>query len=137
VNFFFDNNLAPKLAHGLNQMVEPDHHVTHLKDRFPGNTEDAVWMHALAGEHDLVIVTADVRIRRNPHEIKAWLEAGHTIFFLKPGWTDLTFWEQANKFTKCFPDLMRHSVLSKLQPSWLVSTEKLSCFDFTNGDTKV
>jgi hypothetical protein len=32
-----------------------------------------------------------VRISRNPHEVRAWKEAGHTIFFLKPGWTDLTF----------------------------------------------
>jgi predicted nuclease of predicted toxin-antitoxin system len=65
LKFFFDNNLAPKLAHGLNQMVEPDHHVVHLKDKFAADTEDAVWMQGLAHEHDLVIVTADVRIRRN------------------------------------------------------------------------
>ena len=24
MNFFFDNNLAPKLAHGLNQLVAPE-----------------------------------------------------------------------------------------------------------------
>jgi predicted nuclease of predicted toxin-antitoxin system len=61
VEFFFDNNLAPKLAHGFNQMVEPEHHFLHLKDKFPGNTEDVVWMQALANERDLVIVTADVQ----------------------------------------------------------------------------
>lgn len=106
MKFFFDNNLAAKLAHGLNQMVEPDHHVFHLRDKFPANAEDVVWMKALAGEEDWVIITADVRISRNPHEIRAWKEAGHTIFFLKPGWTDLTFWEQANKFTRCFPQII-------------------------------
>ena len=109
MKFFCDNNLAPKLAHGLNQMVEPEHHVFHLKDKFPGNTEDVVWMQALANERDLVIVTADVHISRNPHEVQAWLAAGHTIFFLKPGWTDLGFWEQANKFTKCFPALIKEA----------------------------
>ena len=80
MNFFFDNNLAPKLAHGLDQMAQPDHRVVHLKDRFPGNTEDVVWMQALANELDLVIVTADVRIRRNPHEVKAWVAAGTRFF---------------------------------------------------------
>ena len=59
MKFFFDNHLAPKLAHGLNQMVEPEHRVVHLKDDFPGNTEDVVWMQALAKEANLVIVTAD------------------------------------------------------------------------------
>jgi hypothetical protein len=107
--FFFDNNLAPKLAHGLSQMVEPEHHVVHLKDRFPGNVEDEVWMRSLAKEAELVIVTADLRISRNPHEVQAWKEAGHTIFFLNPGWTDLTFWEQANKFTKCFPEIIKQA----------------------------
>jgi len=106
VKFFFDNHLAPKLAHGLNQMVEPEHRVVHLKDQFPGNTEDAVWMKELARETDLVIVTADIRINRNPHEVLAWKHAGHTIFFLKPGWVNLPFWDQANKFTKCFPELI-------------------------------
>ena len=102
-------------------MAEPEHHVIHLKDRFPGNTEDVVWMRALANEPDLVIVTADVRIRRNPHEVKAWLEAGHTIFFLKPGWLDLTFWDQANKFTKCFPALVNEAERAERGSAFLVN----------------
>lgn len=60
MKFFFDNHLAPKLAHGLNQMVEPEHRVVHLNDDFPGNTEDVAWMQALAKEPDLVIVTVSV-----------------------------------------------------------------------------
>ena len=87
-------------------MVAPQHRVVHLRDEFLPNVEDAVWMKALAKEQDLVIVTADVAISRNPHQVKAWKEAGHTMFFLKPGWTDLRFWEQANKFTKCFPEII-------------------------------
>jgi hypothetical protein len=121
VTFFFDNNLAPKLAHGLNEMVQPDYQVEHLTDRFEGNTEDATWMEALANRSDIVIVTADVRIRRNPHEVKAWQQAGHTIFFLKPGWTDLRFWEQANKFTKCFPDLIKEAERAERGSAFIVS----------------
>ena len=64
-------------------------------------------------EEDLVIVTADVAISRNPHEVQAWKEAGHTVFFLKPGWTHLKFWEQANKFTKCFQDIIDQAMKSK------------------------
>ena len=121
MKFFFDNNLAPKLAHGLNQMTEPDHNVVHLKDDFPGNVEDVVWMRALAREPDLVIVTADVQISRNPHEIQAWREAGHTIFFLKPGWTNLAFWDQANKFTKCFPQMVEAAERAERGSAFIVS----------------
>jgi len=45
----------------------------------------------LAKEEDWVIVSGDLRIRKNPHEIAAWRSAGHTIFFLKPGWINLPF----------------------------------------------
>lgn len=113
MKFFFDNNLAIKLAHGLDQMVSPNHRAVHLRDEFLPNVEDAVWMTALAKEEDLVIITADVAISRNPHEVKAWKEAGHTVFFLKPGWTDLTFWEQANKFTKCFQEIIEQAMESE------------------------
>ena len=106
MKFFFDNNLAPKIAKGLNGFVSPDHKVIHLKEQFPANTDDVDWMRKLAQEEDLIIVTADVRIGKNPQEIEAWKQAGHTIFFLKPGWTDMVFWVQAQKFTKCFPSLL-------------------------------
>ena len=110
MKFFFDNNLAPKLAHGLSQMAEPENRVVHLTDMFPGNVEDIVWMRALAKETDLAIITADTHISRNPHEVAAWKQAGHTIFFLKPGWVSLLFWEQAAKFTKCFPSIIEHAL---------------------------
>ena len=78
-------------------------------------------MRELAKEPDLVIVTADTRIGRNPHEVKAWQAAGHTIFFLKPGWTDLKFSEQANKFTKCFPDLLKEAERAERGSAFVVS----------------
>ena len=120
MKFFFDNNLAVKIAHGLDQMVRPEHRVVHLRDEFLPNVEDAVWMKALAKEEDLVIVTADVAINRNPHEIRAWKEAGHTLFFLKPGWMDLTFWEQANKFTRCFPEIIKEAMRSERSAAFTV-----------------
>jgi hypothetical protein len=121
VKFFFDNNLAPKLAHGLNEMVEPQHRIFHLKDKFPGNTEDEVWMKSLASEDEWIIVTADVRISRNPHEVRAWKQAGHTVFFLKPGWTDLTFWAQANKFTRCFPQIIDEALKADRGAAFIVT----------------
>jgi PIN like domain len=121
VRFFFDNNLAAKLAHGLDQMIEPNHRVFHLRDKFPPNVEDVVWMKSLASEQGWIIITADVRISRNPHEIRAWEEAGHTIFFLKPGWTDLTFWEQANKFTKCFPQIIKEAARAERGAAFIIT----------------
>src|SRR5207253_9379206 len=102
-------------------MVSPHHRVVHLRDEFLPNVEDAVWMNAVAKEEDLVIITADIAISRNPHEVKAWKEASHTMFFLKPGWTDLTFWEQANKFTKCFPEIIKQAMRSDRGATFIVN----------------
>jgi hypothetical protein len=121
VKFFFDNNLAPRIAKGLNGFVSPDHQVIHLKDRFAANTDDVDWMNQLAEEEDLIIVTADVRIGKNPQEIEAWKQAGHTIFFLKPGWTDMRFWDQAQKFTKCFPAIIEKAQSTERGSSFIVS----------------
>ena len=121
MKFFFDNNLAPKIAKGLNGFVSPDHKVIHLKEQFPANTDDVDWMRKLAQEEDLIIVTADVRIGKNPQEIEAWKQAGHTIFFLKPGWTDMVFWVQAQKFTKCFPSIIEKTRFAERGSSFIVS----------------
>jgi hypothetical protein len=106
VRFFFDNNLSPKLARSLDLLVEPEHRVIHLKEKFAADTPDTVWMRALAKEPDWIIISGDLQIRRNPHEIKAWQEAGHTTFFLKKGWIDLPRWDQVWKFAKAFPELI-------------------------------
>jgi hypothetical protein len=121
VKFFFDNNLAPKIAKGLNGFVSPDHQVFHLKERFPANTDDVEWMQQLAQEEDLIIVTADVRIGKNPQEIEAWKQAGHTIFFLKPGWTHMRFWDQAQKFIKYFPAIIEKAQIAERGSSFIVS----------------
>ena len=121
MRFFFDNNLAPKLAKSLHVLVEPDHSVVHLKDRFAANTPDETWMRALAAESDWVIISGDIRISKNPHEVAAWHEAGHTIFFLKAGWTNLPFWDQAQKFVKCFPEIIATAERAKSGTMFMVS----------------
>jgi hypothetical protein len=107
VRFFLDNNLAPKVAHALNRLLEPDHSAEHLRDKFAPSTPDEVWMTELAGESDLVIISGDSAISRNPHEVRAWKEAGHPIFFLKPGWTHLSGWESASKLFHHFPEIIK------------------------------
>lgn len=121
MRFFFDNNLPPKLAKSLHVLVAPEHEVIHLKERFPPNAPDEVWMRGLAKELDWVILSADIRITKNPHEVQAWRAAGHTTFFLKPAWTHYSFWVQAYKFVKCFPDIITAARKAKSGEFFFVS----------------
>lgn len=105
MRFFVDNNIAPRLARGFNQFVVGEHEFVHLRDRFAASTPDVEWMRALAGESNWVILSGDVAIRKNPHEVAAWKEAGHVIFFLKPGWTNIPFWTQVEKLAQRFEQI--------------------------------
>jgi hypothetical protein len=121
VRFFLDNNLPARLAKALQVLAAPEHEVIHLKEKFPPSTPDEMWMQGLAKELDWVIISGDIRIGKNPHEVRAWHAAGHTVFFLKPGWTNYAFWTQAYKFVKCFPDIIATAAKAKSGDFYLVS----------------
>lgn len=121
MRFFFDNNLAPKLARGFNQFVAGEHEVIHLRDRFNQDTSDVHWMRELAKEGGWVILSGDVAIGRNPHEVAAWRAAGHTIFFLKAGWTNIAFWQQVQKLARCFFDIIDRARRAKAGDAFLVT----------------
>jgi len=131
VNFFIDNNLPPKVARALHCLLEPQHSVVHLKERFAADTSDVDWMRSLATESDWVIVSGDTNISRNPHEVEAWKAAGHTTFFLSPGWTHLGRFEQASKLLALFPRIVDLAMKTKRGSVFMVpirgaKIEKLS-----------
>jgi len=105
VRFFVDNNIALRLSRGFNELAHGEHEFVHLRQKFPADTPDVKWMRALAAESNWVILSGDVAIRKNPHEVAAWKEAGHVIFFLKPGWTNIPFWTQVQKLAERFEQI--------------------------------
>jgi hypothetical protein len=107
VKFFLDNNISPKVARALNHLLDPDHSAHHLQEQFAPNIPDEVWMASLGEQSDWVILSGDAAISRNPHEVKAWREAGHPIFFLKHAWMHINGWEQASKLFHRFPDILK------------------------------
>ena len=121
MKFFIDNNVAPRLARGFNEFVKGEHEVVHLREKFRADTPDVEWMHALAGEKGWVIVSGDVAIGHNPHEVEAWKDAGHTIFFLKSGWTNIEFWQQVQKLAKCFPEIVALAGRARAGDSYYVT----------------
>ena len=78
-------------------------------------------MQQLADESGWVILSGDVAIGRNPHEVEAWKTAGHTIFFLKAGWTNIEFWQQVQKLARCFPDIIERARQAKPGDAFLVT----------------
>ncbi|OGV62176.1 MAG: hypothetical protein A3K19_01305 [Lentisphaerae bacterium RIFOXYB12_FULL_65_16] len=110
MNLFLDHTLPPKLAQALNATAQPGHGVVHVRDRFPAHSDTVHWTAALAHETGLSILTVELRTRPTPHALRAWQEAGHTIFFLKPGWLRLPFEKQTDKLAKFLPALIERAL---------------------------
>lgn len=68
-----------------------------------------------------MILSGDVAIGRNPHEVMAWKAAGHTIFFLKAGWTNIEFWQQVQKLARCFPHIINQARRAKPGNAFIVT----------------
>lgn len=81
--------------------------VIHLLDRFNHNTPDTKWISELSEEGDWVIISGDIRISRSPAERQAWRECGLITFFREKGWMNLTLWEQAWRFIKWWPEIVK------------------------------
>jgi len=120
MRFFLDNNLSRRVARALNELLGPDNSAQHLQDLFEPSTPDVVWLNELAQQKDWILLSADVRISRNPHEVKALMEAGHPIFFLKPAWAHQAPWELASRLFHVFPDILKLAERAKPGDTFLV-----------------
>jgi predicted nuclease of predicted toxin-antitoxin system len=78
MKFFFDHNLSPHLANGMKAFGEDTEHLT---ERFKQNTDDVEWLQYV-GDNQMVLITRDLQIRRNPAEIEAIKRHKVRAFFL-------------------------------------------------------
>jgi hypothetical protein len=109
VRYFFDNTLPPRIAKAIGALLDPPDVAVHLTDEFSANAPDVEWLDRLGKQGDWIIISGDPRIVRSPHERKAWQTARLTTFFLKKGWTNVTFWQQAAQLVRWWPDIMNQA----------------------------
>lgn len=78
MRFFVDNNLSQHLANGMKAFGED---VVHLKEFFPDDVDDVVWLEHI-GREGWILITRDERVRYNPSESAAIREHNIGAFFL-------------------------------------------------------
>lgn len=122
MKFFLDNTHPPRLAKALNALVVDDGHTTvHLREKFAPETEDRVWIGALAEEGDWIIISGDPQITKGRHERAAWEESQLTAFFFKSGWTNFQLWDQVWRLVKCWPDIVAQATRATRGAGFLVN----------------
>ena len=106
MKLFLDNNLPPRVARALNELVEPDgHQVVHLRDMFSHSTPDVTWLSELGSQGGWTILSADMRIHKNKAEREAWRRSNTIAFFMTRSWSRLKFTEKAAKILLRWSDL--------------------------------
>ena len=89
MNFFFDATFPPDFTRALDILTK-NHTVKPKRDfGFKANTPDEKWIKYLGeDEEDWIILSADIAILSNPHQRKALLKSGCTIFVFKSPFTE-------------------------------------------------
>lgn len=109
MKFFFDNNLPSQFAKALDALSSAEgNSVIHLRDRFPRETPDHIWLNTLADEGGWVIITQD-RIGKNDLEREALRRTGVVTFVLKKSWSSQKFWDKAHNLVRWWPRIAEHA----------------------------
>ena len=105
-----DENISKDFAYLLDRF-EQKHEIRACLDYFPKGTADIVWMREIAswgGDGTVVAICGDGRILTNEVERQVLKESELMFVYLAPGWTNITWHEQAWKIIKVWPDIVEN-----------------------------
>jgi predicted nuclease of predicted toxin-antitoxin system len=92
--FFFDNDVSFRIARALAQLVH-GHEIVALRDRFPTDTPDVVWIPE-AGRNGWIVISRDHNQRRRDAEHRALIDNRVTAIYIRSSGTpDLLFTDAA------------------------------------------
>lgn len=114
MNFLFDNNLPPDLAHAIREMCvgEPGvKEVCHLTDKFSPSTPDLKWIEGLG--KNWYVVSIDKFTKSRGAEREALRRAGHTVYVLDPQWSSHPFWSKSSRLVLWWPYVLEHARLTQ------------------------
>ena len=95
MKFFFDNCISYRIADALAALEDRDGHtIISLRQKFPEDCPDEVWIPELGRERDWVVISGDRRIYTNPQRRLVWTAARITTFFQEPAWLSRSFTER-------------------------------------------
>ena len=109
---YIDENLAPQLAKGLNELQQPqnikdklDIQVFSLKVIFGEGAKDEDWIPKVGAEKGIVI-TQDFRIQTLRHQNELYKKHGvGFFFFIPPSKSGFAYWEMVKQLVNRWDDI--------------------------------
>jgi PIN domain-containing protein len=100
--YFLDNCISYRYAAMLHALEMGE--VTSLRQHYPENTKDPVWLPDL-GKKGWTLISVDHAQRKTPAERKAIVASGAMAFYLAKSFLSLVFEEQAWRLVKLWPEI--------------------------------
>jgi len=76
-----------------------------LQDKYPGNTDDSVFLADLKNGAFDVFISNNTEQRRIPHERRLLKESGIISLYFNPFWSKMLLWEQATWIVTKWPKI--------------------------------
>lgn len=105
MKLLFDNNISPKVARAINELISPHNLAVPLRDKFPEDTKDIDWIAGLGEEGGWSVVSGDLRITKNKAERAAWLQTDLVGFFMESAMARLPPLEQTARILLRLPTI--------------------------------
>ena len=86
--------------------------VMHLSDRFARNAPDLVWIPGLTADGPWAVLSVDKFKKQGGVEREALRQAGHMVFLLEQQWLKQTFWLQAERLVRWWPQIVYQTQLA-------------------------
>ncbi len=115
MKFFFDNNLSPHIAHAIRELSKASQgvdEVVHLSDRFARNADDLVWIPSLKLDGPWAVLSVDKFKKQGGAEREALRQAGHMVFLIEPQWLKQSFWLQAERLVRWWPQIVNQTAIA-------------------------
>lgn len=131
---YIDENLAPQLAKGLNELQQPqnkhdnlDIQVLSIKATFGTGAKDEDWIPKVGAEKG-VVITQDFRIQTLRHQNELYKKCGvGFLFFSPPSKTGFAYWEMVKLLINRWEDIKL--IVRKNEPPFAYRCKAKSKFE--------
>jgi hypothetical protein len=115
LKFFFDANLSPHFARGVDGLCgsvrDEIEQVVHLTDLFQSDAQDVDWIGELTKTGPWCIVSIDRFKKHHNAEREALRKGGHMVFVLEKQWSGQPFWSKAERLVGWWPQIVAQARL--------------------------
>jgi hypothetical protein len=107
MKFYFDENIAPRIARALAVLTEADSVEIYSIADIKRGAPDEEWI-PVVGKKEGIVITQDMNIHRTRHQRELYKKHGvGVVFFKPPKKSGYSYWEMLTQILTSWPDIIK------------------------------